>query len=306
MKDAMVLRNGLAPYIYTAVRAAYDSGVGLLRPMYYSNPEEDDAYKFSASQYLFGEDMLIAPITEAGSAPVNGTVSKSVWLPAGSWTDFYGEKILVGPTVHTADYTQADVPVFVRAGAVVPMKTMASVASPSPDPLVWLLFPAVSSPDGANSGEMYEDDGETTAAKAEAPGSGGHSAVTSVTWSGGCSTGDRLELSITTRGSHTAMVAARRHALQLRGCKLPPRTATVNGAVIAAAEEAQTTTSLAAASVGDAPIVEPTGELGWSLQPAPTDSPHDRSLVSGAAALHVGLGEHPTAGGAAVTVVLEF
>ena len=50
MKDAMVLRNGLAPYIYTAVRNAYDTGVGLLRPMYYSHPEAEEAYDYQATQ----------------------------------------------------------------------------------------------------------------------------------------------------------------------------------------------------------------------------------------------------------------
>ena len=88
MKDAMVLRNGLGPYIYTAVRKAYDVGVGLLRPMYYSFPEDEESYAFQATQYMFGDEMLIAPITEAAPAPVNATVTKSVWLPEGTWTDW--------------------------------------------------------------------------------------------------------------------------------------------------------------------------------------------------------------------------
>ena len=121
--------SGGGRYIYTAVRAAYDSGVGLLRPMYYSHPEADEAYDHKAKQYMFGEDMLIAPITEAASAPVNGSISKEVWLPEGSWTDWHGERTFVGPMLHSAEYSQRDVPVFVRAGAVVPMKTMVSAAA---------------------------------------------------------------------------------------------------------------------------------------------------------------------------------
>ena len=129
--------SGGGRYIYTAVRAAYDSGVGLLRPMYYSHPEADEAYDHKATQYMFGEDMLIAPITEAASAPVNGSISKEVWLPEGSWTDWHGERTFVGPMLHSAEYSQRDVPVFVKAGAVVPMKTMVSATRAA-------LVPAVS------------------------------------------------------------------------------------------------------------------------------------------------------------------
>jgi hypothetical protein len=63
---------------------------------------------------------------------------------------------------------------------------------------------------------MYED-GQTTAAKAEAAGSGERSAVTSLTWTGSCTAGATLSVSISTRGSHAAMVSFRKHALQLRG-----------------------------------------------------------------------------------------
>ena len=321
MKDAMVLRNGLAPYIYTAVRKAYDTGIGLLRPMYYAFPEAEESYGFQATQYMFGDDMLVAPITEAAPAPVNASLKKGVWLPEGTWTDWvrqvsasnqpgncsslthmplccyppqYGENTYVGPLVLNQSYSHADVPVFVRASAVVPMKTIADVASSSPSTIVWVLFPRASPPplaDGKISGgEMYEDDGETTAAKTEAPGSGTHSAVTSVTWVGSCAAGERLELTISTRGTHRAMIATRKHALQLRGCKVPPRTATVNGQDIGA-----TTRSVGALATGNAKgaanhtIIEPTGDLGWTLS-LPRDS--SRSLVTGAEALHIGLGQH--------------
>eukprot|EP01052_Picozoa_sp_SAG31_P062982 SAG31_NODE_21944_length_537_cov_1.123288_2_plen_62_part_01 len=50
MKDAMVLRNSLAPYIYTAARQHYDSGVSLLRPLYWEHPEDDAAYTWADTQ----------------------------------------------------------------------------------------------------------------------------------------------------------------------------------------------------------------------------------------------------------------
>ena len=162
-----------------------------------------------------------------------------------------------------------------------------SVASASPDPIVWVLFPgAPSDEEGGNIGRMYEDDGESIAAKAEAPG-GEHSAVTTASWSGGCTAGSRLEVSISTRGTHAAMAASRKHALQLRGCTLAPKLATVNGLEIAATNDA---------------LAEPTGELGYSV----TLMQHERTLVMGGAALRIGLGQHATSEGADVRVSLEF
>ena len=138
---------------------------------------------------------------------------------------------------------------------------------------------------------MYEDDGESTAAKAEAPG-GEHSAVTTASWSGGCTAGSRLELSISTRGTHAAMAASRKHALQLRGCALAPKLATV------ASFGAK---PVGIAATNDAPA-EPTGDLGYSL----TLAGQERTLVTGGAALRIGLGEHATSEGADVRVSLEF
>ena len=149
---------------------------------------------------------------------------------------------------------------------------------------------------------MYEDDGESTAAKAEAPGGGTHSAVTSVTWVGSCAAGERLKLTISTKGTHHAMVAARKHALQLRGCQAPPRTATVNGQDIRA-----TTSLVGVAPAGSADeamnhtIIEPSGDLGWILSPLRDGA---SSLVTGSAAVHVGLGEHATR--AEVRVQIDF
>ena len=68
---------------------------------------------------------------------------------------------------------------------------------------VWLLYPGSGA--SAGQGSAYEDDGETTAAKAAPPGVGGHSSVTTARWRGDCvAEGGRLELSIQSRGRHAA------------------------------------------------------------------------------------------------------
>jgi len=63
MKDCINLRYELFPYIYTAARESHDSGVSLIRPMYYENPLNEDAYQYSG-QYYFGNDMIVAPVTK--------------------------------------------------------------------------------------------------------------------------------------------------------------------------------------------------------------------------------------------------
>eukprot|EP01046_Picozoa_sp_COSAG06_P058807 COSAG06_NODE_11942_length_1444_cov_1.823048_1_plen_196_part_10 len=142
MKDAMVLRNSLAPYIYTAARQHYDLGVSLLRPLYYEHPEDDDAYTWADTQYYFGDSMLVAPIATAGSSPdpYTGVTHKQMWVPPGTWVEWGGELTHVGPTVLSKNYTLSEIPMLVSAGAVVPLKTMASVSAVRPDPLVWAIF----------------------------------------------------------------------------------------------------------------------------------------------------------------------
>ena len=99
------------------------------------------------------------------------------------------------------------------------------------------------------------------------------------------------------------MVASRKHALQLRGCQVSPRAATVNGQGIGA-----TTGFVGVATASntnktlDHTIIEPTGDLGWILS-TPRDGA-SRSLVTGSEALHVGLGEHETH--AEVRVRIDF
>ena len=324
MKDAMVLRNGLAPYIYTAVRAAYDSSGGILHPLYYDHPEAEKAYEYQNTQYKFGGDMIVAPITEAAvDSPVNGSVNKTVWLPEGAWVEWGGEVTHHGPILLNQRYTQAEVPVFVKATAVIPMKTMSSVAAVVPGTLVWLLFPAAGA--GSGSGQAYEDDGETVAAKADTVAGredARHSSVTTARWSGGCHEGGVLKLTIAAAGWHTAMPETRKHALQLRGCHSPPRAAAVNGvalphhrATLQLPQQQQRSTAATSSSSSDGGgSREPSGEAGWWMagggggdDSGTTRATFEPSLLHGDAhTLFVGLGEHQSRGGATATVTLEF
>ena len=175
MKDAMVLRNSLAPYIYTAARQHYDSGVSLVRPLYYEHPETEAAYTWADTQYYFGDSILVAPVATAASTPdpYIGTTHKEMWIPPGAgWVDWNGMSTHFGPKVLSKNYSLSEIPLLVSAGSVVPLKTMASVSALRPDPLVWAIFvpsshvvedtsTCCSGTVCVGRGEVYEDDGET-------------------------------------------------------------------------------------------------------------------------------------------------
>ena len=72
MKDAMVLRNALGPYLYTAGRFAYDEAVASVHPMYY-DWDLQEAYDFADRQYLLGEALMAAPVTSSAANYSNGT-----------------------------------------------------------------------------------------------------------------------------------------------------------------------------------------------------------------------------------------
>src|SRR3954468_7375767 len=81
------LRHELVPYLYTASWAAHTDGEAGVRPMYHDHPHADEAYDVP-NQYLFGPDLLVAPIT----SPVDRQTrlgAVTAWLPPGRWVDFF-------------------------------------------------------------------------------------------------------------------------------------------------------------------------------------------------------------------------
>jgi hypothetical protein len=117
LRQVIDLRYAMAPYIYTASREAYDSGVSLIRPLYYAWPDEARAYD-AGNEYMFGDDLLVAPVAQPMK---DGAAIVSIWLPPGRWYDRNRGDVLDGGQIVTRDYTLDEMPVFVRAGAVVPM-----------------------------------------------------------------------------------------------------------------------------------------------------------------------------------------
>ena len=93
-REFLRLRHAMIPFLYTASRKTAEEGLALMEPMYYGWPEEEEAYR-CGGQYLFGQQMIAAPVTRPGGA--DHLSVKEVWLPEGQWIDFFTGQRYTGP-----------------------------------------------------------------------------------------------------------------------------------------------------------------------------------------------------------------
>ncbi len=219
MRQAFLLRYALIPYIYTASRQSYDTGISLARPLYYDWPEADEAYEFK-DQYLFGDDLLLAPVTDPVS-PETGTATKRVWLPPGEWFEWFTGARLAGGRTIERRFALDEIAVYARAGAVVPMQPPMRHTGEKPvDPLILNIVPGES---GAT--RVYDDEGNT-------PGyQRGALAWTPVRHSRQADGTLNIEIG-PSEGSYPGMLTSRGYEMRLLGA-LPPESVTVNGTPVA-------------------------------------------------------------------------
>jgi alpha-D-xyloside xylohydrolase len=106
------LRYRLLPYIFSeAVRAA-ETSLPLLRPMVLQYPHDPNTHLLD-SQYMFGPDLLVAPI-------LNPEGRRSVYLPEGDWYDFWTREVRRGPSVQQVEMPLDRIPLYARANALIP------------------------------------------------------------------------------------------------------------------------------------------------------------------------------------------
>ena len=241
LRDATRLRGALTPAVYTlAARSASAEAWPFIRPMWwdYGAAAESccpgvDAWALPG-QYMFGADVLVSPVgvwssDPAGRAPasmnctaINAT-SVSTWLPpTGLWYSWDGQARWQGGRTVTTVAQLEDTPLFVRAGAVVPLWPPGRRAvAPELRTRVWALWAdgggctAGGSGGGCGNGTWYEDDGATrnyTAVGAFAMSTLGFEA-----------TAQQLTATVRTGGAgYAGEPANRTHALQLRGGRCAP------------------------------------------------------------------------------------
>lgn len=153
LNNAVKLRYAMFPYLYTMARKCYDTGIGICRPLYYEHPELEEAYA-NEGEYYFGDDILVAPITEAS---VNGNSRKTIWFPEGNWWSVAHNRMIEGGRSETLDFTLDQIPYFFKEGSVI-VNNPESVKSTTERPDMLVLNIVAGAP-GETS--LYEDSGDS-------------------------------------------------------------------------------------------------------------------------------------------------
>jgi alpha-D-xyloside xylohydrolase len=111
LKEYLLLRERLRPYIMEQMRIASEIGAPPMRPLFFNFPNDLASYNVE-DQFMFGPDLLIAPITEEGA------VSRNVYLPAGAdWVEAWSNREYQGGQDHQAQAPLERIPVYWRKGS---------------------------------------------------------------------------------------------------------------------------------------------------------------------------------------------
>ncbi|MEO5888634.1 MAG: TIM-barrel domain-containing protein [Ferruginibacter sp.] len=142
------LRYELMPYSYTLAWEARNTGMPMIRAMWLHYPSDTTARK-TGDQFLWGRDLLIAPVYEKGA------IDRTLYLPEGDWYDWWTNIKQSGGQVITRAVDLGTMPIYVRAGAIIPVDPIRQYTSePVTEPTVLTIFT------GANGQfTLYEDDG---------------------------------------------------------------------------------------------------------------------------------------------------
>lgn len=230
MRQAFQLRYAMQPYLYTEARRTYDTGVAFDRPLYYDSPEAPEAYT-AKNEYMFGDNLLVAPVVKPVDSG-SGLATEQVWLPKGEWIEWSSGARIDGPTTVERSYAIGQLPVFSKAGTIVPMQPPMLYTGQKPvDPLILTVYPLH---DGQTAKyTVYADSGHSEDYKRDAG-----TAWTDVTAK---QNGDELTVTVApVRGGYDGMEAQRRLELRLPA-DWPPESVSANGVSIPFATDAKKT-----------------------------------------------------------------
>ena len=111
-KKYINIREAMRPYVRTLMEAAHEKGTPVMRPMFYDFPEDAVCWE-NEKQYMFGPDVLVAPVLNRGE------IKKDVYLPKGAtWTEVWTKEVYEGGQTVTVDTPIDQIPLFTREGFV--------------------------------------------------------------------------------------------------------------------------------------------------------------------------------------------
>jgi alpha-glucosidase (family GH31 glycosyl hydrolase) len=220
LRNTFQLRYALQPYLYTEARRTYDTGVAFLRPLYYDWPTDNHSYEIKG-EYVFGDQMIVAPVVTPADK-VTGLASEDIYLPEGEWIEWPTGRHLTGQSTVHRSFSVEQTPVYLKAGAIIPMQPPAIHTSQRPpDPLIINVWPL--SPGASTSYQVYEDSGA---------GVEYQRGVFSQTPIKASQTADTLRIEIgPVQGSFPGMLRTRSYELRLPD-DWPPERVTVNGTLL--------------------------------------------------------------------------
>jgi len=144
------LRYQLLPYLYSMVAEAHATGLPLMRALWLSYPQDAKAVA-TDDAYLWGSNLLIAPVVEQGAK------QRTTYLPQGVWWDYWSNARTEGGKEVTRDVDLETLPLYVKAGTILPIGPVKQYAQEeSKEPLTLRIYPGA---EGTMS--IYEDDGSS-------------------------------------------------------------------------------------------------------------------------------------------------
>jgi alpha-glucosidase/alpha-D-xyloside xylohydrolase len=141
-------RYRLLPYLYAAAWETHTTGLPLIRSLGLEFPKDEKAWA-TVDAYLFGPGLLVAPIFEQGAT------ERRVYLPAGAWWNYWTNESIHGDDAVSVAATLDSMPLFVRAGTILPTGPVKQYAyEHTTEPIILTVYP------GANGHfSLYDDDG---------------------------------------------------------------------------------------------------------------------------------------------------
>lgn len=151
--DYLRFRHSLIPFLYTMNMRTHKDGIGLIEPLYYDYPQDKRAYECK-NAYLFGKNLIVAPITEK-TDKYTLTAASKVFLPKGGWTDIFTGKVYDGDSMFEVNRDIKHIPVFAKEGTILPLAEHNNNSTSNPDEMsLWVYS-------GNGEFTLYEDDGES-------------------------------------------------------------------------------------------------------------------------------------------------
>jgi alpha-glucosidase/alpha-D-xyloside xylohydrolase len=149
-KKYLELRYQMMPYLYSIVKETCETGLPIIRALWLHYPD-DAAAVARGDEYLYGRDLLVAPVVEKDAA------SRTLYLPPGTWYDYWTNEKLAGGREITRTVDLSTIPLYCRAGAILPFGPIKQYTEEKVNsPFDLHIYPGA---DGKFS--LYEDDGRT-------------------------------------------------------------------------------------------------------------------------------------------------